>query len=873
MTAVAAWLSQGTITWTGQAGDRLALLPLSIPAALLCAAAGLLALLGVRRGRSARPLALLALVALPWLPLPLPPALLLWSGPLVALVWIAVAGAMAPAFVKGIGRPRRPVWTAGLAAFAIGLFAWWQVAPQVPGGDEPHYLVITQSLLRDADLKIENNHRARDYRAYYAGDLPPDFRVRGRDGEIYSIHAPGVSALVAPAFAIGGYPVAVLGLLLLSALGSALAWHLAWLLTGREDAAWFGWAAVTASVTWIFHAFTIYPDGPGAVLLLTGAWALLRLERETAGRVEGTRPWLWHGAALALLPWMHSRFAVFAGGVGALVLLRMARVPKGSAKALAFLAVPSVSLIGWLSYFIAIYGTPDPAAPYGGETGSFAFVPDGLAGLLFDQRFGLIFYAPVLLFAFVGIGVMLRRIEWRRHGLEWLFVAIPYLVVVTYIAMWWGGRSAPARFFVPLLPWMALPAAAAWTALTRPSSRLLAGGALALTLFISTVLIGVADGRFAFNVRETPAAWLEWLNPAVDLASALPIWWRDDERPLFVRIAIWGGAMLAAWALARRFDGWTSSSRGLAITLVWASAASVASSAAWGMDGASGRLTTPAQLEALRTVSTERRLLAWHLPSLRRLPRSDVASLLTLEPARSTASGGAGRNDRPLFVLPAMPAGEYRVRPVAGGTDGWIMLGIGRDQFAIRTEPLAAARDGLTVRFPVDVRALVVRGDEDARRVIRGLEVRPIDVVPAERRLTEAYARQAVRYGAATVFFLDEGSYAEPEAFWVRGAAHSEVVVQPDAASTAVRLLLRNGAVENTVVVESGAWRNEERLAPGEERRLQVPLDPARGAALLSLTTSAGFVPAEVDPRSGDRRYLGVWVAIPDPSSRSGMRD
>ena len=43
----------------------------------------------------------------------------------------------------------------------------------MPGGDEPHYLVITQSLLYDGDLKIENNHQRGDYRAYYGGDLPP----------------------------------------------------------------------------------------------------------------------------------------------------------------------------------------------------------------------------------------------------------------------------------------------------------------------------------------------------------------------------------------------------------------------------------------------------------------------------------------------------------------------------------------------------------------------------------------------------------------------------------------------------------------------------------------------------------------------------
>ena len=33
--------------------------------------------------------------------------------------------------------------------------------PSVPSGDEPHYLIITQSLLKDGDLRIENNHQQR----------------------------------------------------------------------------------------------------------------------------------------------------------------------------------------------------------------------------------------------------------------------------------------------------------------------------------------------------------------------------------------------------------------------------------------------------------------------------------------------------------------------------------------------------------------------------------------------------------------------------------------------------------------------------------------------------------------------------------------
>ena len=121
----------------------------------------------------------------------------------------------------GVGAPatdpkRAPV-LAAVAAAALYLAAAWAVSPQLPAGDEPHYLVITQSLLLDHDLKIENNHRRGDYHAYYGGDLRPDYLKRGTDDEIYSIHAPGLSVAVIPAFALFGYPGVIVFLALLSA--------------------------------------------------------------------------------------------------------------------------------------------------------------------------------------------------------------------------------------------------------------------------------------------------------------------------------------------------------------------------------------------------------------------------------------------------------------------------------------------------------------------------------------------------------------------------------------------------------------------------------------------------------------------------------
>jgi hypothetical protein len=160
------------------------------------------------------------------------------------------------------------------------------------------------------------------------------------------------------------------------------------------------------------------------------------------------------------------------------------------------------------------------------------------------------------------------------------------------------------------------------------------------------------------------------------------------------------------------------------------------------------------------------------------------------------------------------------------------------------------------------VRALMVRGDEDARANVDALVIDPRRIVPPAERVADGFARHAVRYGQNTVFFMDERSYPEPQAFWVGGGRTSEVVLHPDEARATETLLVRNGAAENALLVSVRGWREELRLDPGEERRIHVPLDRSRGATAVRFTTSSGFRPSAVDPTSRDHRFLGVWVRI-----------
>ncbi len=298
----------------------------------------------------------------------------------------------------------------------------------------------------------------------------------------------------------------------------------------------------------------------------------------------------------------------------------------------------------------------------------------------------------MLVVAFAGLIAMLTEARWRRLGLELLFVLVPYLLAVTHFAMWWGGHSAPARFFVPMLPMLAIPAGVGWMRIRHRATRATVVLALALTAFISTALVFVDGGRLAFNVRETYAVWLEWLNSATDLARGLPAWWRGSETLLYRDVAIWLVVLAGTWAGLRAAESsrWLRG-RGALVAAVggaYAAAGMLALTIVWILAGADGRNIMPAQLDLLRRLGSERHPLLMEWPSLRRQRADDVPPLVRIDPRPSTAPGGAGPDDRPLYQIAAIPAGRYRLRPRGAGTTGWLMVGIGRDQFSLRTGPL-----------------------------------------------------------------------------------------------------------------------------------------------------------------------------------------
>ena len=175
LAAISIWVSLGIQAITGGDASRIAVFPSLTVLGGLLAAAAVVSWLGKWRVDQVWPLAISLILWLPFLPGPIPNAFLIWQGPIEGVVWAVVAAgllAASPGIIpRLLGDPAVAPWVAAVAISAASLAAFSNVRDVVPGGDEPHYLAATQSLLHDRDLKVANNYANGEYLDYFAGRL------------------------------------------------------------------------------------------------------------------------------------------------------------------------------------------------------------------------------------------------------------------------------------------------------------------------------------------------------------------------------------------------------------------------------------------------------------------------------------------------------------------------------------------------------------------------------------------------------------------------------------------------------------------------------------------------------------------------------
>ncbi|HKS99046.1 MAG TPA: hypothetical protein VJT31_05890, partial [Rugosimonospora sp.] len=355
--------------------------------------------------------------------------------------------------------------TAFLAAVRLRLHA-------MPSGDEPAYLVISQTLQKYHSVDILRDHLHGDYHSFYRWYLQPHV-VTAPNGHRLPLHSIGGPLLWLVPFILWGRAGACLLIALISVLIVANTYRFL-----REQEIGPGYAFLAtlllalASPVYVYSSMT-FVEPIGALVLLYAVRVALA-PKPHPGRV------LTAAVGVAYLPWVHPRFLMFALVLAGLLAFRLWRDRRGPGLRpyLAVLVPLGVSLALLELYTVLVWGSVNPVVNSTANGDGPFQIPlhVGLMNLFFDRQVGLIANYPVFLLVLPGILLSARRTRPLRHAAI-AAVVVPYLLLVGTFADWWAGYSPPARFLVVIVPLLTYYLA---YALQRLDSILVACAALLL---------------------------------------------------------------------------------------------------------------------------------------------------------------------------------------------------------------------------------------------------------------------------------------------------------------------------------------------------------------------------------------------------------
>ena len=410
----------------------------------------------------------------------------------------------------------------GLAIIlVVGVSFFWSrfyLREQPISGDEPHYLLISHSILQDSDFDLRNDFETRRYAAYHPLPLDPTghvYRPEADNQHWYGIHGPGLPLLLAPAVGLIGKNGDTLMMLLVSLVTLYLAYLWCYRVTGRRVVSAAAVGVLFLSVSYLSLSGTVYPD---LLLAATLLGSLLLLERSRLTKI----PLAGIGLLAGITPWLHTKGTLMLGTVALLAAWRVIRT-KASRRhrltALGALAAPAILLGGlFLWKFHGWFGSWSPSQVYSTQLWQLSPLYS-LPAAAFDAGKGWLTNNPGWLLLFVGLPL------WYRHDRSQLgrlaLILVPTVLISATFGDWWGGYSPPGRYLLEILPALFPALALALTAI--PRTRLLGGIALVLL----SIQLWMAGTAVATNARWTTVTdpnpvLVQMRQLGVDLTHWLP---------------------------------------------------------------------------------------------------------------------------------------------------------------------------------------------------------------------------------------------------------------------------------------------------------------------------------------------------------------
>jgi len=405
--------------------------------------------------------------------------------PYIAIVFIAVAQlALIALQLRATAQPRNLATRFAVAAALVYTIILPAQLRSVIDGDEPFYLLVTESIVKDHDLDLANQYRDIAHTDTGRPDLVPQGGdPKGPHGEQYSRHEPFLPLLMVPGYALFGLPgalatIALFGVLLVRSL---VRWFEDEGISDETIRALM--PLIIFGPPLLFYAVRIWPEVPAAFCFV-----------EALRGVRQRRAQRWIPALLALVM-LKLRFVL----IGVMFVPFVVRERKRALIALSILALPM--LVIWIASGSAtsVHSWRElmPVAPMPYLHGLFGLILDGAAGIAFQ--------APLYLLGIFALARWRSMPEGFRLG---AIASVLYLVTLLPRAEWHGGWSPPLRYIVVFIPLLALGAAA----LYERSQAARAWLAPIAIWTIGLTVHGIAEPWRLFHIASGENAVGEWLS-------------------------------------------------------------------------------------------------------------------------------------------------------------------------------------------------------------------------------------------------------------------------------------------------------------------------------------------------------------------------
>ncbi|MGB8953506.1 MAG: hypothetical protein WCC06_12675 [Candidatus Aminicenantales bacterium] len=370
-------------------------------------------------------------------------------------------------------------------------------------GDEPNYLLTTHSLLKDGDINLANNYAHKDYFHFYSKEQNPRLKlgVYGRTGKkgkdyIYPINLPGISVLMMPFYWLSQFFKGKLLTFILKASLSlwavllGLQVYLFLKETLRKERLALGlWLVYSFSSPILFYAIHLYPEIPVAF------FSLLIYRKISSPRPLRLFPLFFLGFLLSTFFWFGLKYNFIFWPLLLISIYFLWKKQKSRWGILVFLSFPLLSFGLFGCFIYNLYGTFSPFAVYEGVLSpekslslkeSLFSLPllsriETFLDYFFDQRDGLLLYAPFYFFMFSGFVEMFRRA--KKELLILLFISLPFLLNYAFFTHR-QGHCPQARVLAPI-SWIGILLVGYFLAYNRHrlfSHLFMIGGAASLTV-------------------------------------------------------------------------------------------------------------------------------------------------------------------------------------------------------------------------------------------------------------------------------------------------------------------------------------------------------------------------------------------------------